>query len=332
MDNVKISKAIFGFFLAVSGSIYIYYNLDLNRTITLFYQTDLQFLFLGFISLSIGYCLRVFRWSFILNADTFNVEGSRCVSPFLISITLNNTLPLRAGDVCRIVIFPKQMGLDKAHVAASVLAERVLDVFALLVIFATSLAAIQASEFAHQSIKFLFFSTLSLLSAAGVVLSFSKSIAPKLTAFSKYLAKSGYNLPSRISAFFGHMFYSLGLLLQFKTALVLVVWSLFVWIFEAGFYYFLIKATSLDLGIHAAFLITSLSSLSTLIPSAPGYFGTFHIALTISFGLLEVEKLDAFSLAIIFHSALWIFTTIPGLVLIFFEKALFGDTKMSRTK
>ena len=60
MDNVKISKAIFGFFLAVSGSIYIYYNLDLNRTITLFYQTDLQFLFLGFISLSIGYCLRVF--------------------------------------------------------------------------------------------------------------------------------------------------------------------------------------------------------------------------------------------------------------------------------
>ena len=108
------------------------------------------------------------------------------------------------------------MGLDKAHVAASVLAERVLDVFALLVIFATSLAAIQASEFAHQSIKFLFFSTLSLLSAAGVVLSFSKSIAPKLIAFSKYLAKSGYNLPSRISAFFGHMFYSLGLLLQFE--------------------------------------------------------------------------------------------------------------------
>lgn len=325
MTNIKILQSTVALLLAFSGCIYIYHNVDLKRTITLFHQTDPLFLLLGFMSLGFGYGLRVFRWSFILNADKLTIKGSQCVSPFLMSITINNILPLQAGDVCRVVIFPERMGLKKAEVAASVLAERALDVFALLVFVTASLAAIQAYEYAFQ-IELLFFSALSALSVTGVTLLFSKSLASNLLIFSKRHANNGHTMTTRISAFLGQMFYSLGSLLQLKTALTLVVLSLFVWVFEAGLFYFIIKATKLDLGIDAAFLIMSISSLSKLIPSAPGYFGTFHVALTICFGLLGVEKLDTFSLAIIFHTTLWIFTTIPGLILFFFEKALPRNT------
>lgn len=323
MTNIK---AIFALLFAVSGCAYIYHNVDLERTVTLFHQTDPLFLLLGFISLGFGYGLRVFRWSFILNADKPTIKGSSCVSPFLMSITINNILPLQAGDVCRVVIFPERMGLEKAEVAASVLAERALDVFTLLVFAAASLAAIQAYEYAYQTVELIFFSALFALSVTGFTLLFSKSLASNLLIFSKRRANNGHTLTARISAFIGQMFYSLGSLLQLKTALALAVLSLFVWVFEAGLFYFIIKATKLDLGIHAAFLIMSISSLSKLIPSAPGYFGTFHVALTLCFGLLGVEKLDTFSLAIIFHTTLWIFTTIPGLVLFFFEKAFPRNT------
>src|SRR3569623_1048426 len=63
------------------------------------------YLAFGIASLSVGYALRIFRWSILLQASGAVTQWRSCSAPFLGSIALNNVLPLRIGDVVRALVF-----------------------------------------------------------------------------------------------------------------------------------------------------------------------------------------------------------------------------------
>jgi uncharacterized membrane protein YbhN (UPF0104 family) len=97
---------------------------------------------LGVIALAVGMAARTIRRWWMLRTFDRSLPLARCVRPFLASLTLNNTLPPRAGDMVRVVGLRGTLPASPGRVLGTLVIERVLDLLVLLVIsFAAVLGA-----------------------------------------------------------------------------------------------------------------------------------------------------------------------------------------------
>src|SRR5205807_4492351 len=89
--------------------------------------------------------------------------------------------------------------------------------------------------------------------------------------------------------------------------------SVAVWFMEGTV--FLSVALALRMAVNGAmpFLSLSMSTLSTLLPSSPGYIGTFDYFAMQSLMLFDMPAQQAVAFAIIVHLMIWIPPTAVGL-------------------
>ena len=59
-----------------------------------------------------------------------------CFNPYFISLSLNNIIPLRSGDVYRCLYFKIKIGINSSRIIGSILIERVFD-FLIIIIFSS---------------------------------------------------------------------------------------------------------------------------------------------------------------------------------------------------
>jgi uncharacterized membrane protein YbhN (UPF0104 family) len=91
-------------------------------------------------------------------------------------------------------------------------------------------------------------------------------------------------------------------------------WSLFFWTWHGISFWLGMLAFGIDTGLVSAFFTEAVVGFGVAVPSAPGFFGTFHFAanfaLTTVYGVPEAESL-AFAFA--YHFGGWIPITVIGL-------------------
>jgi uncharacterized membrane protein YbhN (UPF0104 family) len=90
---------------------------------------------LGLIALAGGFFIRIVRWWTMLRTFEPALRLGTCARPFLLSLAINNTMPLRAGDVVRAVGFRTALRSPRMRVVGTLLIERVLDLFVLVTLF-----------------------------------------------------------------------------------------------------------------------------------------------------------------------------------------------------
>jgi hypothetical protein len=205
--------------------------------------------------------------------------------------------------------------------------ERLIDLMSLLSCFAIGLFAIQAISIPEE-IK----STAVTLSVfGGVTLMLGFLYSAKLARLFNGLAEKsgstvkvavvynavqglleGFNSMSRPKALFG-----------------MIIISMLVWIGEAGLFYFVLLGTDVESSPIMALLVMALATLSTLVPSSPGYVGPFHLAAFTAVSLVGGTAGQAASYAVIVHLALWLPTTIAGLIAVWTDPELFRMAKAS---
>ena len=100
-----------------------------------------------------------------------------------------------------------------------------------------------------------------------------------------------------------------------------------IWLAEAGFL-FLSLGAGLNLNYTSAVLVMSITTLSTLVPSSPGYVGTFHLAAFTTLTFTGVSVSEAASASIMIHFALWLPTTLTGLFALWTRPELISWTKI----
>jgi uncharacterized membrane protein YbhN (UPF0104 family) len=198
--------------------------------------------------------LRSERWHRILareRADRGRGESYRLT---LVGYMGNNALPARAGDLMRVVL----LGGPRRIVLGTVVAERLLDVAAL--------AAIFAAVVLDRGLDFGPLPWVAGAVAAGlVVLALAVRLAPR-----HRLLLAGREYARPVAAV------SRGLLGPF--GLMLLIGSIALWICEASVYLVVGSAVGIHLGLVGALYVMALANLSSVIPAAPGYVGTFDAA------------------------------------------------------
>lgn len=277
--------------------------------------------------LAAGYGLRILRWSILLGTAGAPVSFGNCAAPFLGSIALNNVLPLRLGDVVRAFVFPVAMGVGKATAASSLVMERLIDLMTLLCCLAIGLFAIRTAAVPPMITE----SALTMAIVGGIALAacflFSGAVASLLRTWSNRGGASG-RAQSALGAI-ADLFTGFRGMSRPRILLLTLLISMLVWVGESGLFYFVLLGFGLPATPSMALLVMSIATLSTLVPSSPGYVGPFHLAAFTAISLVGGSTAQAGSFAVLAHLALWVPTSLAGALAILSRPGLFRSARQA---
>jgi uncharacterized protein (TIRG00374 family) len=221
-----------------------------------------------------GLFLRVARWHSLLNALT-SVARGRVGEALLVGYAFNNLLPARLGELVRADYAKRRMGVSRSAVLGSIVVERLLDAFIVVLclsggLFALSLVARQSVPEGLETLRFI--SLMGALATSLVLLSAGCVL---------WVGRIAFRLPTLLQRLVGDLSDGLQTFRRVDTV-QLVLLSGGVWLLEAGAMWSVVRSLDVTLGIAQTAVLLGAASLSTLVPTAPGYLGSYQFAFALT--------------------------------------------------
>ena len=303
-------------------------RLSFDELVQAFAAMDLHFLPFAVVSLAIGYTARITRWWVMLRVGAPLLAWPHTARIFLMSITANNLLPLRAGDIFRLFAFRGQPGLETSRVGGTLIVERLLDLVTLLLIFIFVLPFVPAGRSTGQ------LTTLATWGAGLAVAALIGLLAlPSLE--SRVLRRLIETPWIRSSPMMSRPLAAASTLVDAITRLwtprrlaAIVLLSVLIWTFEGGVFVVALVASRVPASLLAAFFALAAATLGTLFPSSPGYIGTFDFFAMQAVSVFGALAGTAALFAITTHLLLWLPTTVAGFVCFLWLVVFDHDSKI----
>jgi glycosyltransferase 2 family protein len=275
---------------------------------------DWRLLALALLVLTADMGARITRWWLMLRSLEPALPLSACIRPFLSSLAINNTVPLRAGDVVRVFGFRRTLRAPTAHVVGTLLLERLLDLMMLLaILFACLLGT--AGVLPRPFLVGAGLAGVAALTALGILTFFPAAVTAALQGLVARLFR-GRKWASTASRSVGQLTASVGLLRNPAQAARLLGLTLAAWLLEGAVFACVMWALGINVGLAAAGLSLGAGTLATLIPSSPGYVGTFDYFAALGLTAYGATVVAATAFALLVHLVLWVPVTIVGLALL----------------
>jgi uncharacterized protein (TIRG00374 family) len=289
----------------------IFSQISINELVSKYSNINLIYILLALIAFAIGYAVRIERWRSMLVLDNPNLKWSTCLYPFMICVAANNLLPLRAGDLLRAFRFNQLLNIYYSASVATLIVERLLDLLMLLILFGITLMI-----FGNESLGLIGLGGASLfIFAAFFLLVFLLPVLFKpifLSLFScvfRGTPKIKASLLKNIEAIF-ILFEKLA---KGRALMRLFLLTVLAWTAEGIVFWICAIAFPTISFPYASWLALPLGSLATIIPSTPGYIGTFDYFTAQAMTLLGNDVNDAIAYAFLVHAVLWLPATLVGI-------------------
>ena len=275
--------------------------------------------YLGFAALValtlLGFWIRAFRWRWLLSTPKpLGIEV--LYSATMIGFMANNLLPLRLGEFVRAWALGRRTQLSKTTVFATVVVERVVDMITLIAIFGVSMVihpigeGTDAGRLVRSGATAMVVGALGLTLAA-ILLERQPARARRLIA---WLARPlPERLGRRIQAMLDHFIDGLSLFRDLPRLL---------WVFFLSFLMFGVFALCLTASMwafqiaapwYAGLVMLVVTAIGIMVPAAPGYIGTLHVACKVGLGLFGVGPERSVPFAWFFWAGQWIPVTLVGM-------------------
>ena len=248
-----------------------------------------------------GCAVRAERWYELLR---YNGAQPRRVDAYgLVAVAYfgNNVLPARAGDALRVVLIAPRAHTDARTAIGTVVAERVLDVVVLLGLFVVLaygvLGGIDKPSAGRLVFAALLVAGLIAASAAATWVLHRLGHLRRVLEFLAPMAEATRNLRS------DHGMQLLGI-------------TFAVWALELIAWWLAARAVGLDLALVEVGYLMGLASMFALIPSGPGYVGTFDAAVVFGVRALEFTGAQALSYVLALRFVVTVPITLIGLVVL----------------
>lgn len=288
-------------------------------------QADSAWLLLAVGFLAVGYLSRIVRWWTMLRALKDTLPLSLCVGPFLSSIALNNILPFRAGDILRVVGFQRHLDIAPIPVMSTLALERLLDFAVLLGFFFVGLIQVDDGALPHGlSTSIGWMTLLCFFMVVGIML-LPRRLLNMVAGLIQLSERRSWPFIRKIAEGLRQVFESLTTLQSPRLLLQLVLLSLAIWSLEGGVFFAVANAVHItDAGSGPWFALAT-GTLGTLLPSTPGYIGTFDYFTMLGLTAYHVAQPIAAIFALTVHVVLWLPLTVSGLTWLMIHK-LKGST------
>jgi glycosyltransferase 2 family protein len=265
----------------------------------------------GVIVYFIAVLARTWRWHYLLrpikSIALVDLFPTTCIGYFG-----NNVYPLRAGEVIRAFVLRRTEGVAVSATLATIIVERVFDglVMLMFVFFALPFVGAQNVPPVYRQ-AVIFFSLFFLIA----ILLMAWMAFDRQRATIAYSFMADRFVPTRfrepLNDFFHRFIDGLQSLRNGRDALMVFVTSVVIWLLETVKYWFVMHAFSFSVSFIGLMLMNGVVNLTTTLPSAPGYVGTFEVGASV-LQALGVQKDLAFGYTVVLHAALWLPITTVG--------------------
>src|ERR671937_1902959 len=208
----------------------------------------------------------------------------------------NNALSARAGDVMKAVLSSRQAGSPTADGFGTLVAERVLDALALVIVFALLVTTLSLPLGVKGWMLALVVGGVLVACAAAAFLGRDTGAGRRLRALAARLLAPTRRLWSPAGA-------------------ALLALSVALWLVEGSVYAVLGAVAGLPLALVDGLYVMALANFFALAPAAPGYVGTFDAAVILAVRLVAGgTHAAALAYAVVVRFVLFVPITVVGLV------------------
>jgi glycosyltransferase 2 family protein len=237
-----------------------------------------------------GFLIRALRWKLLLHPLQPNTGLRSRFAAVNIGFAANNLLPARVGEFARAWAISRVEPVSMSGAIGSLVVERFLDAVAILLLLVAALLHPSFPEGAMVGGQPLIRLIWVVVGGLGAVLGFLTLLVlfPRaLVAWADRVARIlpeaiGRRVIEVLDAFLG----GLGSLRDPKLLVGAFLWSVGFWAWNAVSFWLAFHAFGIQEGYFTALFVQAVIALGVAVPSAPGFFGTFHAAAVV--GLHEV--------------------------------------------
>jgi hypothetical protein len=222
-----------------------------------------------------------------------------------VGLLANNVLPVRAGELVRVLALSREAGLRRTAVLATVGVERVFD---LAVIAGLELAVASRLPDADVTRRFTLLAAGILAATAAIVVVLA--IAP-VRRFAGSLLLRLPMLRTRGSVVIESLRTGLAALRDRQLAAVALLWTLASWLVLAFAGWCVLQAFDLHLPWHAALFLLVAVTFAQAVPASAGSVGVFELAARSALVAYGVSPAVALSAGLVLHAV----SALPFIVL-----------------
>lgn len=265
-----------------------------------------------------AYLIRAVRWGILLEPVHPGTSLYNRFATTFIGFMANNLLPARMGEVVRAFALSKVTSAPMSGVFGTLVVARFLDAVAIFSLM--GVAVLLPSFPADSQVGGISLGavarvggTMLLAGVVGIGVLVQWPRGP-LELVRRVAGFAGPERAERVTAVAASFMAGLASLREprlFGTALLL---SLVHWIYYAWSFLLAFRAFGIELGYGAALVVQGIVTVGVAIPSAPGFFGTWHGAAQVALaGTYGVPETTALAFATAFHLGGFIPVTLIGL-------------------
>ena len=268
------------------------------------------YLFPIFFIIVISYWLRAFRWKLLL-IPIKETKIENLFSITMIGFMMNNIFPLRMGEFYRAYALGKEEKLSNSTSFATIILERIFDIFTLLLFLFFVSKSFDLPGWINNSTNLIFLLSFTLFILLVVITIFPQGSINILEHFLSFLStKYAYKMKSIFTSFIDGL-----KILRYRGHLfIIIILSILIWLLMAFINQLVFYSFSTELPYIASFTLLVVTGIGVMIPSAPGYIGTFQLFSVLALGLFSISKVEALSMSIFLHFSEYLIVTTLGLI------------------
>jgi uncharacterized membrane protein YbhN (UPF0104 family) len=245
------------------------------------------------LALVLGNAIRVVRW------QTLFEPGRRpplkpIAHAMLIGLLFNCILPARAGEAARVMALWREAGVSRLESFATAIAERVYDVFALLVLLFVAAPFLPRVSWLGKAAVLAAILAVAIVVAIFVLLRWQAR--PLVFVLRRVMP---LDVAERRG---GDVIRGLASFRHPATALRAFVLTIASWLVFAVSAWLLLLGFDFGLGFGAGLLAMVATTLVLVIPAAPGGVGQFETAAIVALSAFGIDRSRALSYGIVLHA------------------------------
>jgi uncharacterized membrane protein YbhN (UPF0104 family) len=243
--------------------------------------------------------LRAIRWQWLFRGDA-RPPLTAVTKATLLGLFFNNILPARAGEAARVVALRSYAGVSAAESAATIVVERLFDVFGL---------------FALLLVLSPWLPRVSWLRAAALIALAAIGLALVLVGFAAFVDRRPMRR-NRFGGIFTSLVDGLAAVRRPGQAAIALGLTLCSWLVLGVAFWFLALSFHFGLSPLAGILVAVGVGLSFLIPAAPAGVGVFEAAGLAAVGAYGIGSSRALAYVLVLHAVNLVPFLIAGAVVL----------------
>ena len=338
MKNHFIISLVAGLILSVAALYFAFRNVPFNDLLNYLRSINYLWLLPAALLALVSFFIRAVRWQFIL-ASSHQIGIWQAFHPLMIGFMINCILPGRVGELARPMILQKKQKIPFATGIATVAAERIFDVAALIIFAVITFAAIEINSqveitfgdfrLNRFTLEALFDKIIILgvlLIAAIIMVSIAKVrrgihrvilAIPSLFIFADESSKTKINAKvcEPLIRFVDNIALGFTLIKHPKRIIICGLYSLVVWMTAAlSWYVFSLGSPGINLSYTEMYAVMVIICLFIALPSVPGFWGLWEAGGVFAMSLFGISANAAAGFTLANHAIQVFPVIIAGLI------------------